>query len=126
MKIVEVVGHGEITNIAKQYQNQFETGHVATGPASRFKWRYEPTYPLSKIAYQRDAIDLFRQDQQAWTEEGEPDRYDDLLNEPIRQPIILVEVGTLSYIWDGNHRVAASLLTNRHTIPAYVGIPLST
>lgn len=123
MKIVEINGSDsdKIANHARQYQDQFEAGHVATGPASRFLWHYEPNYPLNRIANTLDAIELFQSDQQAWAEEGEPDRYDDLLHQPIRQPVIVVEIGGLTYIWDGNHRIAASLLTHRTIIPAYVG-----
>ena len=121
MKINEVVGSDKIANIARQYQDQWETAHVAAGPVSRFSWHYDPKYPLGRIAYTRGVIELFQSDQRAWVEEGEPDRYNDLLKEPIQQPVILVELGGLTYIWDGNHRIAASLLTHRTTIPAYVG-----
>lgn len=126
MKLIELFEHvqhsTQITKIAQQYANQFEETHVATGPASRFNWRYEPHYGLDRIAYKKDAVELFKSDQKAWADDGDPHRYDDLLNEPIHEPIVIVEIGGLSYIWDGNHRVAASLLTNRSTIPAYVGV----
>src|SRR5688572_5870420 len=104
------------------WQDQWERGHIAAGPANRFIWHYEPNFPIDRIANKRDALELFTSDREAWTEEGEPDRFDDMLNEPIREPIVLVDTGTIGYIWDGNHRVAASILTNRSTISAYVGI----
>lgn len=123
MKIIEITNSDsdKIANIAQQYQDQFESGHVATGPAGRFTWREEPNYPLNRIANTHDTIELFLSDQRAWAAEGEPDRFDDMLYETILEPVVLVEIGGLTYIWDGNHRVAASLLTRRTTIPAYVG-----
>lgn len=57
-----------------------------------------------------------------WADEGDPERFDCILQEPIQEPVVVaVEVNGRAYLWDGNHRVGGSLLTGRKTVPAIVG-----
>ena len=116
--------HDAILNSVRTFQDQWEEGHVAAGPATRFSWREEPNFPIDRIAGKHNIVQYFERDQKAWAEDGDPGYYDDMLNEPIQEPVIVVQIGGLAYLWDGNHRIAASILTGRTTIPAYVGTPL--
>lgn len=125
MKLVEIISptNANITRWASDYQDQWEQGHVAAGPASRFEWHFDPKYPLNNIHGKRDAVQFFQEDQTDRASEGQPDYYNFMLKQLIDEPIFLVQPNTLAYIWDGNHRVGASILTHRNTIPAYVGVP---
>lgn len=118
MRLVEAAtDNDQIQKIARRWQGQFgDDGHIAEGPASRFKWRYEANYPIARIADKREIRAYFERHR----EDGKPEYYDSF-NKPISEPVVLVEIGNISYLWDGNHRIAACLLTDRHTVPAYVG-----
>lgn len=109
---------------AKSVADQFEKGHRAAGPADRFVWHYDPAYPMARFANDKARIiEFMRNEIQAWAEEGEPDRFDDMLGVPIKEPIIVVEVDGASYTWDGNHRLGAAFLNDATTIPAIIGVP---
>lgn len=113
---------------AAYYDDQWPEGHPAAGPASRFEWSDVASYPISKIqdrtreewiAFMQEEIDM-------WAEDGDPDRYEDELRNDIREPVVLVEIDGRAYVWDGNHRIAACVMTGRDTVPAQVGRPKPT
>jgi hypothetical protein len=114
----------EMVGMADFFADQYETGHDASGPASRFEWTFEPSWnlestidgmaPSERISWMESEIAI-------WSDDGDPERFSDLLTEQIETPVIAVTVNGKDYLWDGNHRVAASLMTGRATAPAIVG-----
>lgn len=83
-----------------------------------YDWRFEPEYPISNLNPEVDKIEWMKEE----INMGEPDRFDDLISEPIRDPIIVIEVNDTGEIVDGWHRTVACCLTGRKTIPAFVGV----
>jgi hypothetical protein len=47
--------------------------------------------------------------------------FDDLKNNPIREPIIITIIGNTPYIWDGWHRLASAIVMGKN-LPVIVGI----
>jgi hypothetical protein len=88
-------------------------------PKEAYHWTYEPNYPLDRLGDYWE--EWWEEELKMWADEGQPDRYDDELKNEIREPIIAVEVDGKGYIWDGCHRTAASIVTGRKTIPAFIG-----
>lgn len=85
-------------------------------------WSFNPVYPLDKLGKKEDWIEWFRKEQIMWSKEGQPNRYDNMLNTQIEEAIVVVEYDNNSYLWDGNHRTGASFLNNFKNIPTIVGI----
>jgi hypothetical protein len=56
-----------------------------------------------------------------WREEGQPDRYADMFDRPIEEPIIVVEIDGVAYLWDGCHRTGAAVTRGLTDLPAIVG-----
>lgn len=87
-----------------------------------YNWRYEGAYPIANIAPTIDWAAFMDEEIEMWAEDGQPARYEDELTNPIRDPIIIVEVSDgHAEIADGCHRVGACAKTGRSTIPAVVG-----
>lgn len=49
------------------------------------------------------------------------DYFYDLLENPIREPVLITIVNNKIYIWDGWHRIAASIISNK-TLPVVFGV----
>lgn len=96
-------------------------GPPPNGRASDYEWRYEPNYPMAKFGSSSEWSEWMREEIKMWAEEGQPDRYDDEVANPIREPVIAVEVDGKATLWDGNHRVGGSAIAARPTIPAVIG-----
>ena len=107
---------------AQQYADQFEAGHPAAGPASRFGWTLE-MITIDQITDAPDA-DWMKAEIDMWAEEGEPDRFQDLLTEEIRSPVVAVAVEGGLFLWDGLHRIGALAMTGRKEIQAMIGRPM--
>lgn len=84
------------------------------------EWRFEERYPLSRLGDPEEWREWFEGEVEAWSEEGQPGRYDDMLDRPIEEPVIVFEEPRPE-LWDGNHRTGASFAAGRRTIPAIVG-----
>lgn len=91
-------------------------------PADRYEWHYDPAYPLDRIAC-GPWDEWMKEEIKMWAEEGQPDRYDDMFDRPIEEPIVITQVNGQGWLWDGCHRVGASVLQGLKTIPAIVGRP---
>ncbi len=48
--------------------------------------------------------------------------FEDLANNPIREPIVITLIGSTPYIWDGWHRIAAAIVNNKGTLPVIYAI----
>jgi hypothetical protein len=103
-------------------------GLVMPGPteamlkAVDYDWHFEPAYPVVRICLS-DWEEWWKEETEMWAEEGQPDRYADMLDRPIEEPIIVVDVGGKGYLWDGCHRTAAATVRHLPTLPAIVGTP---
>lgn len=49
-------------------------------PDSEIFWRDEPNFPIDRIVKIDDIVACFERDRKAWAENGEPDKYDSMLN----------------------------------------------
>ncbi len=95
----------------------------AAHPAKDFEWRLDPNYPLSNLNPEVDKVEWMKEEIEMWADEGEPNRYDDEIKGPIRDPIIVIEIENgVGEIIDGWHRTGGSALAGRTTIPAVVGV----
>ncbi len=106
-------------------------GAIQNERASDFDWKFVPDFPLEKVQFQpgdggttpEGWADFLRDEIKMWDEEeGQPDRFNDLLEEPIREAII-VHLGEdgMGYLWDGCHRTGATATKGLPTIAAIVG-----
>lgn len=110
------------------YNDQWENDHPAGQPADTFFWEEIKEYPVQKFNEMSltEWLLWFKAELEIWAQEGQPDRFDDMLNEDISTPVIGVDLGDKGiYIWDGYHRIAASITAGRSFIPAIIGRPLS-
>jgi len=117
----------ELIEQVSLYDDQWEDEHPAGQPAESFFWEELSSFPLTRFNEMGSAewVKWFRTEQDIWTEDGQPDRYDDMLNEEIEIPVIAVELenGDI-HIWDGYHRIGASIVAGRESVPAIIGKPL--
>lgn len=125
--LVEDWGNDAILNSARAYQGAiYDIGEPGGGKVEDFNWHVDPHYNINKkidSLTPQQRVEWMQAEIKAWADEGEPDRFDDMLDEPIVEEIIAVEEKDgATFLWDGNHRVGASLLTGRTTVPAIVGI----
>ncbi len=96
---------------------------VACLPADQYDWSHDPAYPVDKFSGDKDAmIKWMKREIRIWAQEGDEDRFTDLLTDPeIYEPVVATEIDGRAYLWDGNHRVGASHMIGRPTVPAFIG-----
>lgn len=123
LELFEATGEDRWMNYAKSWgEHNFPSGTTAED----YDWQMIPKLVLTSlltVLTEPEWIKFFRQEQQAWAEEGQPDRYDDLLKGPINDPVVLVKIGKKYDVVDGLHRIAASFVAGRKSIPAVIGVP---
>lgn len=103
----------------------YDESHAAGKPAPAYNWHYIEAYPIDRITDKpTDWVEWLKEEQAMWAADGDPERYDGLLNEPIREAVCLIDIeGFGGYLWDGYHRTAATVTKGGKTIRAIVGIP---
>lgn len=104
-------------------------GHVRAplvsqkGPFLSAEYMVEPNgRPFDAVAWSAEYTAV----KQAWAEQGEPDRFDDMegwwLSSPHEEPMILVEgADGKIHKWDGFHRIGISMTHGATHVPAVVG-----
>jgi len=113
---------GDISTYSDQFA--YDISHPAYGKVAAFEWTFDPRYRLAKTGQRRQWIAFHRAERNAWNEEGQPDRFDDMdraIKDGSIYPIYVVEHKGVGYVWDGNHRVASAVAMGRTTLPAWVG-----
>ena len=95
----------------------------AGGPAEKWNWEFQPGFPLEALCQHEwnRWIAWTKQEIQIWTDEGEPFRFQPLLENPIEEPVVIVWVKNKYHIWDGHHRIGCSIFAGRSSIPAIIG-----
>jgi hypothetical protein len=91
-------------------------------------WQYVDKFELEQLAHLMGDASEWK----AWLDaELAMDRddelhrdWDRLLVEPIEEEVVILVRDDKGYIWDGWHRVAASIVSGRTTIKAIVGQPV--
>ena len=107
---------------AESYQGMTHAkGEPGYAEAKTLHWLEVSDYPISRLTDATDA-GWFKDEQKMWADEGQPQRFDDMLDREIRDPIIVFDDGNGGYIWDGYHRVGATVTGGRKTIKAIVGV----
>lgn len=110
----------ELERIASEYCDGM--GATPVGSAKLFDWKFVQDYPLSDIEDFDEMAEWMQQEIKMWAQEGQPDRYNDEITNPIREPIILYHSRVKGgQILDGMHRVGGSAIKGAKTIPAIVG-----
>lgn len=105
--------------------DQYIIGEPGFANPETLDWFIVPNYPIERLV---DKVDLewFTQERKMWLEEGQPERFNDMINNPIIEEIIIYDNGIQGYTWDGNHRVGATLYKGLTSIKAIVGIKKGT
>lgn len=91
-------------------------------PAENYVWHFDPAYPVAKLAG-GDWGQWMKEEIKMWADDGQPDRYDDMFDRDIYEPIVITEVDGQGWLWDGCHRTGAATLRGLTTLPAIVGTP---
>ena len=125
----EISNQEDLIQRVTGYSDQLPEDHPAGRPPNTFHWDEHKEYPVSNFITANDTkeawIEWFKFEQKIWADEGQPDRFDDMLTAEIAEPVYGVDLGDgEALLWDGNHRVAASVVAGRETIPAIIGKPL--
>jgi len=116
----------QMIDIASMYQYDNDDGSDLFFEPQDGVWTYHTAYPLCEL------INIMPGGADAWREwfvnetaiflkEGLRD-YRELLNKPVTDPVVLAVKDKQVAIWDGYHRIAASIINNR-PLPAIVGQP---
>ena len=82
-------------------------------PIDRIRTR-QPEKPFSWISW-------FTAEQEMHEEDGRPGYYDSLLNSDIVTAVVIYDDGKFGYVWDGYHRVGATVTRGLDTVKAIVG-----
>jgi hypothetical protein len=116
-----VPAHEHAAHAASFCCDQYSPGEPGHADPKTLQWFSVPDYPIARL---NDApgADWFRDEQEMWADEGEPERYNDMLDRPIFVPIVVYETPDGGWLWDGNHRVGACAIRGLATVPALVGI----
>ena len=127
-KWINLLSESYVPNDLEQYASGYMRGMGASSHPdaiqheSKYDWRFEPNYPISNLNPDVGFREWMLEEIKMWAEEGQPDRYDREINDPIEEPIIVVEIDGVGEIIDGWHRTGGSALSGRTTIPAVVGV----
>jgi hypothetical protein len=97
-----------------------DPGHCAPNAAI---WEVQEAFPLALFGPIERWVEWFAGECGLWAEEGEPNRFDSMKSGEIREPIVLLMRNGVAHVWDGSHRIAASLVAGKATIRAIVGVP---
>lgn len=100
--------------------DQYSPGDPGYADAKSLQWWSVPDYPIARLNDAPDAS-WFKDERDMWADEGQPDRFDDMLDQPILCPIIVYDTPSGGWIWDGNHRVGACVSRGLTSVPALVG-----
>lgn len=112
-----------ILSDANEYCDGF--GAASTHPVEYYDWHYVERCPTSIIVHYDAMAKWMDGEIKMWAEEGQPDRYDDEINNPIREPVLLVNKHNGLDIVDGRHRVGGAAKRGDAHVPAYIGVPKS-
>lgn len=117
-----VVRVADPTNLAgvAYVEGQYPEGHPGQAIAKDLLWFDVQAYPIERLC-DAATVEWFDTERAMWAAEGEVDRFDDRVGEPIATPIVVHEGAHGAYTWDGNQRVGASLADGKFSIPALVG-----
>jgi len=105
----------------------YDDQHPANVGAEQRRWQIEEAFELNRL-HDYDAAEWsawFAEEKHLWSLDGEPDRYDQLeqgwLADPL-DPIVVVEGSDGKfYPWDGCHRIGISATHGQHVVLALVG-----
>ena len=93
-----------------------------------FDWQAYDAVPTVQIVnllgHSVEDLEKWLADETGEARETDPDRvldWEDALEFPVREPLILIDEDGDWGIWDGSHRLAAAAVSGRKTVPAIVG-----
>lgn len=116
----------DLMNIAEQWSGIASSTKEGNIQASDASWLFHDKYPLSgflSLMTYDEWKEWFR-NECLWASEDGRQGYGNLFLQDIRQPVVVMNIGENSDdIWDGWHRVGASIVKNAHSIPSIVGTP---
>ncbi|MFP3637543.1 hypothetical protein [Paraburkholderia sp. SIMBA_054] len=88
-------------------------------------WKVDLAFALTKLGDATEWIRFFDAEVSMWAAEGDPGRFDNMLDAPITEPVVVLQRSGKHYVWDGNHRIGASFKRGLTSIPAIVGVPFN-
>lgn len=106
------------------WSDQYGPGEPGHADPWSLHWLRVDAYPIARLADAVDA-DWFEAERRMWAEDGDPERFDDMLDEPIRERVVIFDDGQQGHTWDGNHRIGATCFRGGATVAALVGVPIS-
>ena len=90
-------------------------------PAAEYDWT-TVDFPISDIeSAPEDWVAWMKEEIAMWVDEGQPDRFDDMFDQPIRDKVVLVVDAGRGFLWDGYHRTGASVMKGETTVRAVIG-----
>lgn len=107
-----------------QWSDQHRPGDPGFCDPKAAIWEFRQALPLSLFGPIERWTEWFASECSLWAEEGEPHRFDSMKSGCIHEPIVVLMRAGEAHVWDGSHRIAASLIARKTTIPAIVGVPL--
>jgi hypothetical protein len=109
-----------LRDFAAMYQDTiYEPGDPGYIDVNAARWREVQDYPLARLAHLHP--DWKRYWGEEMSDELRKDHLQSMIDHDIREDIVVYDDGARGWIWDGWHRVAASFVVGRKTIPAVVG-----
>ena len=116
----------ELQGYAEPWENDNQVApNTGAGQANEFNWVYHPEFPIERFITgnmsPKEWAKHFTNEQKWAAEDGREGYYEDMILEPIVEPIVAVDLGGEMAIWDGYHRVGASFKKGSKTIRAIIG-----
>jgi hypothetical protein len=97
-------------------------GDQVDPPRYKLRWEPHPVFPVAVFQPDREALLSWMNKDLRELDKDDEQRsvYLDMIENPIRSPVVLLPVGGSLHILDGAHRLAASMISERKTIPAFI------
>lgn len=97
-------------------------GEQEDPPRYKLRWEAHPYFPVSAFEPEREAMIKWFEAELAALPEHDEQRgmYLDMIEGPITSPIVLLPVGPTLHVIDGPKRLAASMLAERKSCPAFI------
>ena len=130
MKLFEIYKPDDLATYANQWVDNADAGESV----SLYDWIFVSEMPLSILVTKKDIhgkthslkewVEWFKEENDMSREEMGSAYWEHLMDEEFDHPIVITmsdQSGDSWDIWDGWHRSAASLATDRKSIPAVIG-----
>lgn len=123
----DVYSQEQMVRMASFWEGVTVTNDDCLVKAADYVWEHHPQFPVSAfdVMTHEEWCAWMSQEIDMWTEDGDPARFTNLLTDPVIREEVVASYGHDGklHIWDGYHRVGASHMVGRATVPAIIGKP---